>query len=194
MPPGKRELLEQPTQPVAVFGDVAVDLGVGALQIDVGDQGRRAMSRAGEKDDIQVIFLDQAVEVNVGEAHARIGAPVTEQAPLDVLGLQRLTQQRIVSQVDHPRRQEQGRVPIGLHALQLLGLERAALDSGTRRTVGADRLRFSHNRVHTSLRDPPCGRVLFHKRTALICINVRTRSQQHCAGEQNQLSARMATG
>jgi hypothetical protein len=31
---------------------------------------------------------------------------MAEQAPLDVLGLQWLTQERIVSQVDHPGRKE----------------------------------------------------------------------------------------
>src|SRR6266446_9112154 len=98
------------------------------------------MSRPGKKYDVQVIFLDQPVEVNVGEAHARIGAPMAEQAPLDMLGLQRLTKERIVSQVDHPGGKVQSRVPIGVHPPQLLWLERAALHSGPSRTVGADRL------------------------------------------------------
>jgi len=99
---------------------------------------------------------------------------MAEQPPFDVLGFQRLTQERIVSQVDHPGRQEQCRVPIGLHPLQFLRLERAALHCGPRRTVGADRLHFSRGRIHTSLRDPPSGNLLFHKRTTLICIKVRT--------------------
>ena len=96
-PARKRKLLEQPSQPVRIFGDVAVDFGVGALQIDVGDQGGRAMARSGDKNDVQIVFFDQPVEVNVNEAHARIGAPMTEQPTLDVLDLQRFTKQRIVS-------------------------------------------------------------------------------------------------
>ena len=60
----------------------------------------------------EVVFLDQPVEVNVGEGSARIGAPVAEQPLLDVFGLQRLAQQRVVPQIDHARRQVQRCVPV----------------------------------------------------------------------------------
>src|SRR5262249_55184150 len=151
-PARKRELLEQLPQSVEILGNVAIDLRIGAFKIDVGDQGWCAMAGPGQKDDIQVIFLDQAVEVNVGQAHARIGAPMTEQTPLNMLGFEWLTKERIVSQVDHPGRQEQRSVPIRMHSLQLLGFKRVPSDRGTRWTIGADRLRFSQGRVHGSLR------------------------------------------
>ena len=80
------------------------------------------MSWTGQEDGVQIIFLDQPVEVNVGQAHARIGAPVTEQAAFDVLAFERLTKQRIVSQIDNSCGKEQRRVPIGLHPPQLIGL------------------------------------------------------------------------
>jgi len=60
--------------------------------------------RPGEKDDVQIIFFDQAVEMDVGQAQTGGGAPMTEQALFDVLGFQRLTQQRVILQVDHPGR------------------------------------------------------------------------------------------
>jgi len=64
-------------------------------------------------------------------------------------------------------------MPIGLHALQFLWLERAALRSGVRRTVGAD----SDDVEFICLCDTPRGRIAFYERAALICINVRTESQ-----------------
>src|SRR6516162_3470350 len=109
------------------------------------------MSRSGKKITFRACFLDQTVEVNVGEAHARIGAPMAEQTPLDMLNLQRLAEEGIVSQVDHPRRHVQCRVPIGLYPLQLFGLKRRALYGRTRRAVGADGSCLGR-RVHGFLR------------------------------------------
>jgi hypothetical protein len=38
------------------------------------------VTRAGDIDGVQVVFVDQPVKVNVGEALAGIGAPITEEA------------------------------------------------------------------------------------------------------------------
>jgi hypothetical protein len=51
---------------------------------------------------------------------------MAEQTRLDVLGLQGLARQRVVSQ-------EQCCMPIRMHPLQLIGLERISLHCGTRR-------------------------------------------------------------
>ena len=48
------------------------------------------MSWTGQEDGVQIIFFYQPVEVNVGQARARIGVPVTEQTVLDVLAFERL--------------------------------------------------------------------------------------------------------
>ena len=120
-PAGEGELLEQAAHAVGILGDLAVDLRVRAFEVDIRDQRRRAVPRTGKKDDVEVVFLDQPVEVDVDQAHAGIGAPVAQQPPFDMLGLERLAQQRIVAQVDHSRRQIQGRVPVSLHPLELRG-------------------------------------------------------------------------
>jgi hypothetical protein len=101
---------------------------------------------------------------------------MAEQPPLDVLGLQWLTKERIVPQVDHRGRQEQRSIPIGLHPLQFCGLEGSPLYCRTRRAIGANRVSFVHHRVHGSLRDPALSRIRFNQRAALIYI-MRTRSQ-----------------
>ena len=142
-PAGEGELLEQAAHAVGILGDLAVDLRVRAFQVDIRDQRRRAMSGTGKKDDVEIVFLDQPVEMDVDQAHARIGAPMAQQPAFDMLGLERLAQQRIIAQVDHPRRQVQGRVPVTLHPLELLRLQRAATHAGPRGAVRADRGRAS---------------------------------------------------
>jgi hypothetical protein len=110
------------------------------------------MSRAGEENDAEVIFPDQSVEVDIDEAHAGVGTPMSEQAALDVLGFQRLAQQRLVAQVDHPGREERAGMPISIDALQLLGFARAARHRGAGRTIGADRSSIRLDGVHGFLR------------------------------------------
>ena len=119
MPPGRRELAEQPAQPGLVRGDLRVDLGVGALEVDVGDDRRAAVAGAGDVEDVVAGLADQPVEVGVDEVQAGRGAPVAEQARLDVLGPQRLAQQRVVLQVDLGDGQVVGRLPVGEQAVQL---------------------------------------------------------------------------
>ena len=63
----------------------------------------------------RVVFLDDAVQVDVDEVEAGCGAPVAEQPGLDVLRFQRLLQERIVVEVDLPDRQIVGRAPVRVH-------------------------------------------------------------------------------
>jgi len=63
---------------------------------------------------------DQAIEMHVKQVEAGRGAPVTEQARLDVLALQRLFQQRVVAQVDLADGKIIGGAPVGVQSLQLL--------------------------------------------------------------------------
>ena len=63
------------------------------------------MTRTSEEDCIQVVLVDQPIEVNVREAQSGARPPVAEETLLDVLVLQRFTQQRIAPQVDHPGRE-----------------------------------------------------------------------------------------
>ncbi len=55
-------------------------------------------------DDVQIIALDDAIQMNVKHIEARRRAPVAEQARLDVFAKERLLQQGIVEQVNLPDR------------------------------------------------------------------------------------------
>jgi hypothetical protein len=48
------------------------------------------VARAGKKDDLGIMLPDEPVEVDVHEAEAGGGTPVTQEARLDVLGPKRL--------------------------------------------------------------------------------------------------------
>ena len=53
------------------------------------------------EDHVQVIFLDQAVQVDVDESQAGARSPVTQQPVFDVLRLERLLEERVALQVNH---------------------------------------------------------------------------------------------
>ena len=96
----ERELAEEPAQAVRVAAHLRIDLAVGALEVRVGDERRAAVARPGHEHRVQVPQADRPVEVRVDEVEAGGRAPVPEQPGLDVLGPQRLPQQRVVHQVD----------------------------------------------------------------------------------------------
>ena len=50
---------------------------------------------SGEINGVEVVLLDQPVHVNPDKALSRVGTPVSKQAILDVLGLERLAQKRV---------------------------------------------------------------------------------------------------
>jgi hypothetical protein len=97
---GAGELPEQPQQPRLVLADLRVDLAVGALQVARGDQRRPAVARPGQIDRLLAGVPDQPGHVRVDQRQAGAGPPVPEQPRLDVLGGQRLPQQRVGPQVD----------------------------------------------------------------------------------------------
>ena len=79
------------------------------------------MPRPRHEDRIQVVFVDQAIHVNVGKGQARTGAPVTEQTPLGVFKFERLLEQRVVAQVDHACRQVVAGTPVGVDVFDFVG-------------------------------------------------------------------------
>src|SRR5262249_13841808 len=99
---GKGEFLEELPHPLFVLALVRVNLGIGALQVGGPQYARRAVAGAGQKDRVEVVLVDEAVEVNVNEAQTGTRSPVSQQAMLDVLYRQRLAEQRIVLQINHP--------------------------------------------------------------------------------------------
>ena len=58
------------------------------------------MSRAADIDHVQVVFLDQAVGVGIDEVQSGRGAPVPEQARLDVFDGKRLGQQGVRQKIN----------------------------------------------------------------------------------------------
>jgi len=78
------------------------------------------MAGSGEVDHLHLMAADQPVGVGPDEGLARTRPPVPQQPGLDVLVAQRLGQQGIGPQVDHPHRHVVGGPPPGVDALELL--------------------------------------------------------------------------
>ena len=123
---GERELREEPLHALHILRDARIDFAVGAFEIGVGDQPRAAMAGAGDVDHVEIELLDQPIEVHVDEVEARRRAPVPQEARLDVLLLERLTQQRIVEQVDLADGQIVGGAPVGVDERALAFRQRAS--------------------------------------------------------------------
>ena len=117
--PGK--LAEQFTHACDTAVDMRVDLGVGTFEIRVGDEPGPAVSWPDHVDHVQVALDDGAVEMGVDEVEARGGAPVAEQAMLDVFLRQRLVEQGIVAKVDLSDGEVVGGTPVRMHAAQEIG-------------------------------------------------------------------------
>ncbi len=119
------ELVEEGGHARLVRSDVAEQLGEGALQPGAGVRARPAVPGAGDEDRIQVALDDQPVGVGVHQVEPGNRAEVAEQPRLDVLGDQRLAQQRVGLEVDLAHREVVGRAPPGIDPVQGVGVERA---------------------------------------------------------------------
>ena len=116
----ERELAEQGGHPGLVAGDVRIDLAVGALEIGVGHRRRSAVPGPDDPDRVQVARPDHPADVGVDEVEPRRRPPVAEQPRLDVLGAERLAEERIGEQVDLSDGQVVGRPPVGVDPRQLV--------------------------------------------------------------------------
>ena len=114
----ERKLLEQALHALGVLADVRVNLAVGALEIGVRHKEVAAVTRTGQQDHIQIILLDDAVQVNVNQVLTGHRAPVTDDLLLDVLGLQRLLEQRVIEQVKLTGCKIICRPPVCVHFVQ----------------------------------------------------------------------------
>ena len=85
----ERELAEQALHAVAVGGDRGEQLGVRAVEPGVRDHRRAAVPGPAHVERGRSALDDRAIEVRVDQAQPRRGAPVAEQARLDVVGLER---------------------------------------------------------------------------------------------------------
>jgi hypothetical protein len=84
---GEGKFLEELKHPLLVLTFVWVDLRIGTLQINRRQNARRTVARASQEDGIEVVLVNQSIQMNVGEAQTGAGAPVTQEALLDVLCL-----------------------------------------------------------------------------------------------------------
>src|SRR6266851_6634004 len=134
-PARKAELLEEALHASKIFTLVRINFGVRSFKVRIRQDGRRAVPRTRNEDRIQVILLYQSIEMNVGEALAGVRAPVTQQARFGLLEFQRLAQQRIVLQIEHPQTQIKGGSPICVNLAQFIRTVRRSLNRRTSRTV-----------------------------------------------------------
>src|ERR1019366_6942910 len=130
-PAREGKLSEELVQSVDIQTLFWIDFRIRTLKISRTKHARRAVSRPGEKDHIEVELLDQPVQMNVDKRQARTRSPVPQQAILDVLWLERLGQQWILLQVDHAQAKVIASSPVSFCFTQLLGAERRSRNSGT---------------------------------------------------------------
>ena len=108
---GGGELPHQRGQSGEVLADAGVDLGVGALEVGVRHECGPAVSGTRDVEAVLPGLPDQPVQRDVHEGQRGTGAPVAQQAWLDVLDRQGLAQQRVGLEVDLRHRQVVGCVP-----------------------------------------------------------------------------------
>ena len=128
---GIGELAEELLETGLVIGDVGADVAVGAVQQGLSGAGRTAVAGAHQEDGVLLMIGDEAVDVAEQEVDARGGAPVADEAVLDVgaaevAGLAGLlirpvlAHERVGAQVDLADGQVVGAAPVALDALELL--------------------------------------------------------------------------
>src|SRR5437016_14471977 len=75
---GKRELLEQLSHAFFVSLNAGIQLGVGAFQIGVRHHARPTVSRTANVNNVEIVFLDQAVEMHINKVQSGRCTPMTE--------------------------------------------------------------------------------------------------------------------
>src|SRR5438045_2408968 len=103
-----------------------MDLRISSFEITLRDQRRPAVSGARNVNDAGVFLLDQAIQMHIDEVLARRSAPMPEESRLDMLGFERLFQERIILQINLPNCEVIGGLPVALHVPKSLRTERTA--------------------------------------------------------------------
>src|ERR1700735_2920668 len=99
-------------------------LSVTAFKIGVGIERGAAVSGTGDVNEVRIMRLDEAVEMNVDEVLPRRRAPVPEQPWLDLLRFERLSQQGVFEEVDLADTEIVGCAPIAVHLVEHVWRER----------------------------------------------------------------------
>ena len=75
---GKGELFEQSLYALFILRDVRIKLAVAALQVRIRNHSGAAVAGTSNVNDIQVVVLNQAIEMDVDEVQTRRGPPMAE--------------------------------------------------------------------------------------------------------------------
>jgi len=83
----ERKLGKQLFHPFLVFGDVGIKFAVRSFKVGIGNQSRTTMSRTGNENHVQIVFLDHTIHMDINEIQARCRTPVSQQTRLDIVRL-----------------------------------------------------------------------------------------------------------
>ncbi len=128
---GERKLAEEFEHACFVATFVWIDFGIVALEIGIGEGGGSAVAGAGNVEDIEIVFFDEAIEMDPDEGLAGIGTPVAEKAILDVLRLERLAEKRVGAKIDHAGGKIVAGAPVGVHLGEFIVRERGKKFGGS---------------------------------------------------------------
>ena len=78
------------------------------------------MSGSANEDHVQIIASDDPIEMCIDEVQARCRAPVAEEPRLHMLKFQRLSQQRILEEIDLANGYVVRGTPVGVHSGEFL--------------------------------------------------------------------------
>ena len=106
-------------------------LRIGPFEITLRDQSRPAVAGTRNINNAGIFFLDEAIQMHVNKILARRCAPMSQEPRLDMLGLERLLQERVILQIDLPDRQIIRGLPVTLHNRE--GFRRKRSTAGLRR-------------------------------------------------------------
>ena len=110
------------------------------------------MSRTSDVNDICIMLFDEAVQVNINKILSRRSSPVSEQPWFDLFGLERLSQQGILEQVDLTDAQIIRSSPVAVYPAEHFGRQRTV---GLRRfgwPLAAGRDSSRQSRIEDKLR------------------------------------------
>lgn len=111
-PPRMGEETEECFQSFLVLAPVRVDLRIGPFDIGVGQGGRGSVAWTADIKHIDVMATDEAIGVDPDEILAGIGSPVAQETGFDMRGFEGSAQKGIVPEIEHPKGEIIGRIPV----------------------------------------------------------------------------------
>ncbi len=122
----ERELREQFLNSGFVLSNIRINLAPCALKVNVSNDCRPAVSRAGDVKHVQIVFFDRAIQMDVDEVLPWCRAPVTDHERLHMRQSERFLQQGVVVQIDLTDGQVIRGAPVAIDLVQHCGVQRVA--------------------------------------------------------------------